>query len=99
MLVEGHRDDAELLGELAHAESLDTLRVGQGDGGVQHPLLAQGHAVPVELARASGALGPLAIVLNGRAMFDAWCGDLEAAAAAVAEEESVKEATGQELYP
>ena len=48
----------------------------------------------VELARASGALAPLFIALNGRGMFAAWSGDFEAAAALVAEEEAVKDVTG-----
>ena len=50
----------------------------------------------VGLARASGALAPLSIAINGRAMFEAWCGNLEAATAMVEEENSVKDATGQQ---
>jgi hypothetical protein len=44
VLVQRNRHDAELLGELAHAECVDTAVIGQGDGGAQNPLLAQGHA-------------------------------------------------------
>src|SRR5262249_25564804 len=48
----------------------------------------------VELARASGALASLAMALNGRGMFTAWCGDFEATAAIVAECEAINEAMG-----
>jgi len=43
MLVERHRDDAELIGELAHAQRIDPGLVGQDHGRPQHAVLAQGH--------------------------------------------------------
>ena len=52
----------------------------------------------VELARVSGALAPLSIALNGRGLYAAWCGDLEAAAAIIAEYDAVNEATGIGWY-
>jgi DNA-binding CsgD family transcriptional regulator len=52
----------------------------------------------VALARASGALAPLSIALNGRGVFAAWCGDFEAATALVAEYNAVNEATGIGWY-
>jgi DNA-binding CsgD family transcriptional regulator len=48
----------------------------------------------VELARASGALAPLSIALNGRGVYAAWCGDSEEADALIAEYNAVNEATG-----
>jgi DNA-binding CsgD family transcriptional regulator len=48
----------------------------------------------VEIARVSGALTSLAMALNGRGMFMAWCGDFEATAAIVAECDAINEATG-----
>ena len=44
VLVERHRDDAELLREPAHAERVDAVPVGERDGGGQDPLPAQGLA-------------------------------------------------------
>ena len=41
VVVERHRLDPERLAELAHAERLEPARVGEGDGGAQHPLPAQ----------------------------------------------------------
>jgi len=38
VVVERHRLDAELLGELAHRELLRPALVGQGDRSVKHPL-------------------------------------------------------------
>jgi DNA-binding CsgD family transcriptional regulator len=55
---------------------------------------AQLSARHVMFARTSGALAPLSIALNGRGMFAAWCGDLDAASAIVAEESAIKEVTG-----
>ena len=52
----------------------------------------------VELARASGALAPLSIALNGRAVYSAWCGDLEATTAIVAECNAVNDATGSRSF-
>jgi len=46
------------------------------------------------VARASGALAPLSIALNGRGVFAVWCGDAEAAAALIAEYNAVNEAMG-----
>jgi hypothetical protein len=43
MAVQRHRLDAERLGELAHAERLDAVRIGQVEGSAQHALAAQGH--------------------------------------------------------
>jgi DNA-binding CsgD family transcriptional regulator len=48
----------------------------------------------VELARASSALAPLSVALNGYGLVAAWCGDFEAVAALAAEETAVKEVTG-----
>src|SRR5918996_3172537 len=42
VLVQGHRDDAELFGQVAHAERLDTTVIGQGQGGPEHPVSGQG---------------------------------------------------------
>ena len=53
--------------------------------------LSTGH---VERARASGALTPLVLSLNFHANMLAYCGDLEAAASVVAEQEAAREATG-----
>ena len=39
--VEGHRLDAQLLRELAHADGLDAVAVGELDGGRHHPLPGQ----------------------------------------------------------
>ena len=39
--IEGHRLDAELLAELAHAERLDAASVGEFDRGPEHALLGQ----------------------------------------------------------
>ena len=44
--IQRHRLDAELLGELAHAERLDAFLVGQLEGSAQHPLAAQRPAAP-----------------------------------------------------
>ena len=52
----------------------------------------------VQVARASGALAPLAIALNGRSVYAAWCGDREAATAIIAECEAVNDATGIGWY-
>jgi DNA-binding CsgD family transcriptional regulator len=52
----------------------------------------------VELARGSGALAPLSIALSGRGVNLSWCGDLEGAAAIVAENHAVNEATGIGWY-
>lgn len=52
----------------------------------------------VELARASGALAPLSIALNGRGMFAAWCGDLEAVTAILAEDNAIKDVIGSRWY-
>ena len=48
----------------------------------------------VELARASGALTPLAVAVSGRVIFAAWSGDFEAATALAGEEAAIKDATG-----
>jgi DNA-binding CsgD family transcriptional regulator len=48
----------------------------------------------VRLARASGALAPLSIALNGRGINLTWMGDLEAAGAVVQEFDAVNAATG-----
>ncbi|MFF5297428.1 ATP-binding protein [Paractinoplanes globisporus] len=48
----------------------------------------------VRLARASGALTSLVLSLNYHGFMTTHCGDLEAAAAVVAEHDAVKEATG-----
>ena len=39
--VEGHRLDPELLAELAHAQGLDAVAIGEVDGGPKHALLGQ----------------------------------------------------------
>jgi DNA-binding CsgD family transcriptional regulator len=51
----------------------------------------------VDLARQSGALAMLSIALNGQAMIAAWSGDFEAAAALVAEDDAIKQATGARI--
>jgi DNA-binding CsgD family transcriptional regulator len=51
----------------------------------------------VELARASGALAPLPIALNGRGMVATQCGDLETAPSLAAEKDVVNEVTGIRL--
>ncbi len=42
VLVERHRDDAELLREPAHVDRVDPGRVGEVDGGAQHAVPVQG---------------------------------------------------------
>ena len=44
VLVQRHRDDAEILAELAHADRVDPAGVGERHGGTQHPLPAERHA-------------------------------------------------------
>src|SRR5207244_6555604 len=51
----------------------------------------------VELARASGALAPLSIALNGRGMVATQCGDFETATSLAAEKDVVNEVTGIRL--
>ena len=51
----------------------------------------------VELARASGALAPLSIALNGRGQVATHCGDLETATLLAAEKDVVNEVTGIRL--
>jgi DNA-binding CsgD family transcriptional regulator len=48
----------------------------------------------VELARATGALAPLSMALNGRGQVSTLCGDFEAAASLAAEKDVVNEVTG-----
>jgi DNA-binding CsgD family transcriptional regulator len=48
----------------------------------------------VELARASGALAPLSIALNGRGQVATHCGDFETAISLAAEKDVVNEVTG-----
>jgi DNA-binding CsgD family transcriptional regulator len=48
----------------------------------------------VELARASGALAPLSIALNGRGQVATHCGDFETATSLAAEKDVVNEMTG-----
>ena len=43
VVVERHRLDAELVGEVAHRQRVDAARVGEFDGRAQHPLPGQGH--------------------------------------------------------
>ena len=51
----------------------------------------------VELARASGALTPLSIALNGRGQVATHCGDFETATSLAAEKDVVNEVTGIRL--
>jgi DNA-binding CsgD family transcriptional regulator len=51
----------------------------------------------MEQARASGALGRLAVALNSQAILKTWCGDFDAAAALVAAQNAVTEATGTRM--
>jgi DNA-binding CsgD family transcriptional regulator/tetratricopeptide (TPR) repeat protein len=51
----------------------------------------------VELARASGALAPLSIALNGRGQVATHCGDFETARSVAAEKDVVNEVTGIRL--
>jgi hypothetical protein len=53
----------------------------------------------VEIARESGALATLSVALNGQAMIATWSGDFEQAAALVAEDEVIKQATGAQISP
>jgi DNA-binding CsgD family transcriptional regulator len=53
----------------------------------------------VEIARETGTLSELALALSARAPILVFCGDLDAAAAAVSETESVQEATGIRSAP
>jgi DNA-binding CsgD family transcriptional regulator len=53
----------------------------------------------VDMAREVGALAMLSIALNGRAMIAAWRGDFDGAAALVAEDDALKEATGTQIAP
>jgi DNA-binding CsgD family transcriptional regulator len=53
----------------------------------------------VEIARETGTLSELALALSARAPILVFCGDLDAAAAAVSETESVEEATGIRSAP
>jgi hypothetical protein len=46
VVVQRHRLDAELLGQLAHRQLLDAARVGQRDRGAQHALTAERGALP-----------------------------------------------------
>jgi hypothetical protein len=45
VLVEGHRDDGQLFGQLAHAQGFDACCVGQGYGAVQRRLQALGETL------------------------------------------------------
>src|SRR6266566_1449428 len=51
----------------------------------------------VELARASGALAPLSIALNGRGQVATQCGEFETATSVAAEKDAVNEVTGIRL--
>jgi DNA-binding CsgD family transcriptional regulator len=51
----------------------------------------------VEFARASGALAPLSVALNGRGTVATLCGDFEAATSLAAEKDVVNEVTGIRL--
>ena len=51
----------------------------------------------VELARASGALAPLSVALNGRGQVATQCGDFETATSLAAEKDVVNEVTGIRL--
>jgi ATP/maltotriose-dependent transcriptional regulator MalT len=51
----------------------------------------------VELARASGALAPLSIAMNGRGQVATHCGDFETATSLAAEKDVVNEVTGIRL--
>jgi DNA-binding CsgD family transcriptional regulator len=53
----------------------------------------------VELARDVGAGAMLSVALNGLAMIAAWSGDFSLAAALVAEDDALKEATGTAIAP
>ena len=53
----------------------------------------------IDLAREFGALAMLSIALNGQAMIAAWGGDFEVAAALVAEDDAIKQATGTQIAP
>jgi DNA-binding CsgD family transcriptional regulator len=53
----------------------------------------------VEISRESGALAMLSVALNGQAMIATWSGDFEEAAALVAEDEAIKQATGAQIAP
>jgi DNA-binding CsgD family transcriptional regulator len=52
----------------------------------------------IELARASGALAPLSVGLNGRGLFATWWGDFDMATALNSEFDSIIEAMGSGWY-
>jgi DNA-binding CsgD family transcriptional regulator len=52
----------------------------------------------VEVARASGALAPLSIALNGLSFYAAWCGDFDETTSLLAEFTAVNEAMGMAWY-
>ena len=52
----------------------------------------------VQHARTSGALAPLSIALNGQGLYLAWSGDLEGAAAVIAEENAIDEVIGLRVF-
>jgi DNA-binding CsgD family transcriptional regulator len=68
-----------------------TMAIWDFDGWVE---LSTRH---VELARASGALAPLSIALNGRGSVATHCGDFETATSLAAEKDVVNEVTGIRL--
>jgi DNA-binding CsgD family transcriptional regulator len=83
----------------SHVSSDEWIRLGQSASSAAFALWDCDSWVAlngriVEVARASGALAPLALALNANGLMISWCGDLETADALVAEQDSVKEATG-----
>jgi DNA-binding CsgD family transcriptional regulator len=53
----------------------------------------------VEIARESGALAMLSVVLNGHAMIATWRGDFTAATGLVTEDDAIKQAIGAQIAP
>jgi DNA-binding CsgD family transcriptional regulator len=53
----------------------------------------------LELAREVGALAMLSLALNGQAMTATWRGDLDGAAALIAEDDAIKQAIGAHIAP
>jgi DNA-binding CsgD family transcriptional regulator len=108
MVTQGHA-----AAEPALRRAVNAFLDGQvsGEGWLQWGILAQMAAMAVwdfdswvalstrhvELARASGALAPLSIALNGRGQVAAHCGDFETATSLAAEKDVVNEVTGIRL--
>lgn len=56
VVVQRHRLDPELPGEPPHAEGLDPLCVGEGEGGAEHPAPCSGIPILAAHSHASGVV-------------------------------------------